>query len=174
MRADGAPLREDRIVEAGRNIDQVVTELAVAVGIAVIQHAVRMAGSAFVNRAHGRFPAFRPNKGLGDDGEETVAQLEVGSTKNVYVRIPGNRVKPEVRRCLEMFFPLEDALAIDRAEPGSGISLRKRELVRDLQFLKCAIAFVFVIADPTTVRIQPNPNNREGCKAPSRCSNSAR
>src|SRR5205814_1946028 len=53
-----------------------------------------------VNRAHGRFPAFRPNKGLGDDGEETVAQLEVGSTKNVYVRIPGNRVKPEVRRCL--------------------------------------------------------------------------
>src|SRR5205814_4977901 len=97
LRADGAPLREDRIVEAGRNIDQVVTELAVAVGIAVIQHAVRMAGSAFVNRAHGRFPAFRPNKGLGDDGEETVAQLEVGSTKNVYVRIPGNRVKPEVR-----------------------------------------------------------------------------
>src|SRR6266496_2222515 len=73
-----------------------------------------------------------------------------------------------------MFFPLEDALAIDRAEPGSGISLRKRELVRDLQFLKCAIAFVFVIADPTTVRIQPNPNNREGCKSPSRSSNSAR
>src|SRR5947207_16007071 len=73
-----------------------------------------------------------------------------------------------------MSFPLEDTLAIDRAEPGSGVCLRKRELVRDLQFLKCAIAFVFVIADPTTMPIQPNPNNREGCKSPSRCSNSAR
>src|SRR5947207_762598 len=42
-----------------------------------------------------------------------------------------------------MFFPFEAALAIDRAEPGSGVCLRKRELVRNLQFLKCLIAFDF-------------------------------
>ena len=68
----------------------------------------------------------------------------------------------EVRSRLKMLLAVEDVVPIDRAEPGTGICLCQRQLVRDLDFLKCLIAFIFVKTNPPTVRVQTNPKNREG------------
>src|SRR6478672_8806916 len=94
------PLREDRIAQASRHIDEVVAELAVAVGVAVIEDAVRMAGRAFVKGANRSLPTFSPNQRLGNDGEEAMSQLEVGRAQGVDVGIAGDRIEAEVRRRL--------------------------------------------------------------------------
>src|ERR1700686_676806 len=72
-----------------------------------------------------------------------------------------------------MFFPFQDSLTIARAEPGIGICLRQRQLVRDLDSPKCSVAFIFVKPNPAAVRVQTNPENREDQKSPSRFLNSS-
>src|SRR2546430_3427447 len=59
---------------------------------------------------------------------------------------------PEPRRNAKIFFTIDDHLLIIRTEPGRRIFLRQRELIGELDFLKCEVASVFMIADPTAVR----------------------
>jgi len=73
-----------------------------------------------------------------------------------------------------MPFPLEDVLAVHRAKPETGIYLGQRQLVGHLDFLKGLVAFVFMKANPPTVRGQAHPKNRERQKCPSRCLNCSR
>ena len=61
-----------------------------------------------------------------------------------------------------MLFPLEDVFPIDRAKPGTGIYLGQRQLVGHLDFLKGLVAFIFMKANPPTVRVQAHRKNREG------------
>src|SRR3954464_11305060 len=70
-------LRADWIDATARNINQVVAELAVAVQVTVVKHAVGMAGSTFIDGADGGVPTFLQGEGIGDDREEAMAQLEI-------------------------------------------------------------------------------------------------
>ena len=55
-----------------------------------------------------------------------------------------------------------------RAEPGTRIWLRQRQLVGDPDFLKGPVALIFVPANPPAVRGQADPQNREAQKSPAR------
>src|SRR5437867_11548899 len=71
-----------------------------------------------------------------------------------------------------MFLPCENVFTLCGAEPASRVRLRQRQLVGDLDSLKCAVARIFVKANPAAVCIQTNPRNRESQKSPSRFLNS--
>ena len=75
LRAGCSPgeLRAHRIAQPCRDIDEVVAELAVAVGIAIVDNAVRMSGRAFVDGADGGVPTFPERVGVSHDGQESVA-----------------------------------------------------------------------------------------------------
>src|SRR5581483_1392898 len=73
-----------------------------------------------------------------------------------------------------MFFSCQNVFPVSRAEPASWIDLRESELVGQFDFLKCAVAQNFMVADPAAVSIQANPDTGEDCKRPARFSNFAR
>ena len=86
----------DRIGDTSGDIDQVVAELAVAVGIAVIKDAVRMARGSFVDRADGGVPAFPERPGVGQDAQDAMLQFKVRVAQDVRVGIAGHGIEPEV------------------------------------------------------------------------------
>ena len=73
-----------------------------------------------------------------------------------------------------MFFSRDDVLPISRAKPASRIDLGEGELVRDLNFLKRAVAEYLMISDPAAVSIHSNPDTGERCKHPARFPNFSR
>src|SRR5882762_117075 len=74
---------------------------------------------------------------------------------------------------LQMISAGYDVLAIGGTQPGIGIDLGQRQLVRNFYLLKRAIPGAFVITHPAAVRVQPNPDDRESYKDHTGFSNSA-
>ena len=73
-----------------------------------------------------------------------------------------------------MSLSLDDVIAVNGIEPASGVDLRQRQLVGQMNFLECAVTQYLVIAHPATVNIQANPDTSERCKCPSRFSDFTR
>src|SRR6266516_3185164 len=72
-----------------------------------------------------------------------------------------------------MFLSLDDVIAVSGIEPASRVDLRQRQLVRQMNFLECAVTEKLMIADPTAVCIHSNPDAGEGCQCPACFSNFA-
>jgi hypothetical protein len=65
-----------------------------------------------------------------------------------------------------MLLSSEHGLTIHRSQPRIGVCLREGQLVRDLNFLKCPVTGIFVIANPPAVGGQTDPKNRAGQESP--------
>src|SRR6267143_1978458 len=73
-----------------------------------------------------------------------------------------------------MFLSPEHVIAISRTEPASRVDLRQRQLVGQMDSLKCAVPQKLMITNPAAVCIQSNPGTGQRCKCPARFSNFAR